>query len=166
MNIESSNCSSDLGYTSVKVLELKRAKEEEVKLMEKFFNTAGPIIREDNYCIDPLKRINKDENMTLIGKKRYFILHAPRQTGKTSSLLALQDFINKEGHYKCLYVNVEPAQTARSDVARGMKAIIALLNRACRHGFQDDFFDSYLTGGIDKYGGDVILSEELSSFGM
>src|SRR6056297_1659239 len=134
--------------------------------MEKFFNTAGPIIREDNYCIDPLKRINKDEIMTLIAKKRYFILHAPRQTGKTSSLLALQDYINIEGHYKCLYVNVEPAQTARSDVARGMKAIVALLHRANRHTFQDHFFDSYLTEGIDKYGGDVVLSEALSSWSL
>src|SRR6056297_384608 len=134
--------------------------------MEKFFNTAGPIIREDNYCIDPLKRINKDEIMTLIAKKRYFILHAPRQTGKTSSLLALQDYIIIEGHYKCLYVNVEPAQTARSDVARGMKAIVALLHRANRHTFQDHFFDSYLTEGIDKYGGDVVLSEVLSAWSL
>ena len=132
--------------------------------MEKFFNTAGPIIREDNYCIDPLKRINKDEIMTLIAKKRFFILHAPRQTGKTSSLFALQDYINKEGHYKCLYVNVEPAQTARSDVARGMKAIVALLHRANRHTFQDHLFESYLTEGIDKYGEDVVLSEVLSAW--
>src|SRR6056297_48489 len=132
--------------------------------MEKFFNTAGPIIREDNYCIDPLKRINKDEIMTLIAKKRYFILHAPRQTGKTSSLFALQDYINKQGQYKCLYVNVEPAQTARSDVSRGMKAIVALLHRANRHNFQDHFFDSYLTDGIEKYGGDVVLSEALSAW--
>ena len=132
--------------------------------MEKFFNTAGPVRTENNYMIDPLQRINKDEIMTLIDNWRYFILHAPRQTGKTSSLLALQDSINKEGNYKCLYVNVEPAQTARSDVDRGMKAIIALLHRASRHLFQDHFFDSFLTSGIEKYGGDVILSESLSSW--
>src|SRR6056297_2602358 len=132
--------------------------------MEKFFNTAGPVRAENNYIIDPLKRINKDEIMTLIDNWRYFILHAPRQTGKTSSLLALQDYINKEGRYKCLYVNVEPAQTARSDVARGMKAIVALLHRANRHTFQDHLFESYLTEGIDKYGEDVVLSEVLSAW--
>ena len=61
--------------------------------------------------------------MTLIDNWKYFILHAPRQTGKTSSLLALQDYINKEGHYKCLYVNIETAQTARSDVAKGKSEV-------------------------------------------
>ena len=65
--------------------------------MEKFFNTAGPVRIENNYMIDPLKRINKDEIMQLIDDWRYFILHAPRQTGKTSFLLALRDYINKEG---------------------------------------------------------------------
>ena len=89
------------------MLELRREEEKEVKGMEKFFNTAGPVRAENNYIIDPLKRINKDEIMTLIDNWRYFILHAPRQTGKTSSLFALQDYINKEGRYKCLYVNVE-----------------------------------------------------------
>src|SRR6056297_1825095 len=130
--------------------------------MEKFFNTAGPIIEEDNYCIDPLKRINKDEIMELIAKKRYFVLHAPRQTGKTSSLLALQEYINKEGRYKCLYVNIETAQTARSDVPRGMKAILASLNGANSLTFDDDFFFQYLLNGIDTIGGDSVLEEVLS----
>src|SRR6056297_3411533 len=130
--------------------------------MEKFFNTAGPIMREDNYCIDPLKRINKDEIMTLVGKKRYFILHAPRQTGKTSSLLALQDYINREGHYKCLYVNIETAQTARSDVAKGMKAIISSLDFANTITFDDHFFNQFLMDGVDKYGENDVLKRILS----
>jgi len=148
------------------VLELNRAKEEEVKAMEKFFNTAGPIIREDNYCIDPLKRINKDEIMTLIAKKRYFILHAPRQTGKTSSLLALQDYINKEGRYKCLYVNIETAQTARSNVAKGMKAIISSLDFANSITLGDDFFHPFLLDGVDKYGENDVLKRILSLWSL
>src|SRR6056297_2858595 len=120
--------------------------------MEKFFNTAGPIIEEDNYCIDPLKRINKDEIIELIAKKRYFILHAPRQTGKTSSLFALQDYINNEGRYKCLYVNIETAQTARSDVARGMKAILSSLDFANSIAFGDHFFEEYLADGVERFG--------------
>src|SRR6056297_953838 len=108
--------------------------------MEKFFNTAGPIIREDNYCIDPLKRINKDEIMTLIAKKRYFILHAPRQTGKTSSLLALRDYINNEGRYHCIYMNVEAAQAARSDVFEGIRAIIIELADRVSSTLKDRYF--------------------------
>src|SRR6056297_725573 len=108
--------------------------------MEKFFNTAGPIIREDNYCIDPLKRINKDEIMTLIAKKRYFILHAPRQTGKTSSLLALRDYINNEGRYHCIYMNVEAAQAARSDVFEGIRAIIIEIADRVSSTLKDRYF--------------------------
>ncbi len=39
----------------------------------------------------PLERFDLDEILRLIRGKRYFVLHAPRQTGKTSSLLALRD---------------------------------------------------------------------------
>jgi hypothetical protein len=130
--------------------------------MGKFFNTAGPVRIENNYMIDPLKRINKDEIMAMIDNWKYFILHAPRQTGKTSSLLALQECINKEGKYKCLYVNIETAQTARSDVARGMKAILSSISRANFLTFGDDFFDRYLMEGIEKYGGDDVLKQVLS----
>src|SRR6056297_3625418 len=136
--------------------------EKEVKPVEKFFNTAGPVREENNYIIDPLKRINKDEIMTLIDKWRYFILHAPRQTGKTSSLLALQDYINKEGRYKCLYVNIETAQTARSDVARGMKAIVSSLDFANAISFGDDYFNQFLIDGVDKYGENDVLKRILS----
>ena len=52
--------------------------------MERFFNTAGPNQPEDSYTIDPLKRFDLDDILTFIRQKRYFVLHAPRQTGKTS----------------------------------------------------------------------------------
>lgn len=52
----------------------------------------------------------------LIDRRRYFVLHAPRQTGKTSALLALQDLLNAEGRYRCVYVNVEAGQAMRENV--------------------------------------------------
>ena len=42
----------------------------------------------------------------LIDHERYFVLHAPCQTGKTSTLLALQGLLNAGGNYRCVYVNV------------------------------------------------------------
>ncbi|MDD9981085.1 MAG: hypothetical protein OXU81_06965, partial [Gammaproteobacteria bacterium] len=53
----------------------------------RFFNTEGPVVAEDHYCIPPLERIDHAEVLELIRRKRYFVLHAPRQTGKTSALL-------------------------------------------------------------------------------
>lgn len=70
--------------------------------MERFFNTAGPQKPEICYTIDPQSRIELDEVMTLIHQQRYFVLHAPRQTGKTSCMLALRDYLNKEGDYIAL----------------------------------------------------------------
>ncbi len=102
--------------------------------MERFFNTAGPIRPGDHYCIDPLHRIDLDEILNLIDQKKYFILHAPRQTGKTSYLLALMEFLNRQGKYQALYTNIENAQAARENVKKGMQAIMnALVEDAFDH---------------------------------
>ena len=57
----------------------------------RFFNTTGPVVPPDHYSIPPLGRLDLDEVRGLIRDKRYFVLHAPRQTGKTSVLLAYKE---------------------------------------------------------------------------
>ena len=93
----------------------------------RFFNTAGPIQPDINYYVPPLERIDLDEVLMLIEQRRYFVMHAPRQTGKTSSLLALMDELNGRGRYRCMYVNVEIGQSAREDVGAAMRAILGQL---------------------------------------
>ncbi len=95
------------------------------------FNTAGPVRPDDHYCVPPLDRVNLGEILALMGGKRDFVLHAPRQTGKTSALLALRDLLNggREGEFRCGYINVEIAQTAREDVGRAMGAIASEIAR-------------------------------------
>ncbi len=87
------------------------------------FNTAGPSVAADHYCVDPLTRINLDEILSLIDSKKYFVLHAPRQTGKTTCLLALMRYLNTQGRYRAVYANIETAQTARGDVSQGLRAV-------------------------------------------
>ena len=98
------------------------------------FNTAGPVRAARHYLIPPLERLNLAEALTLIGDERYFVLHAPRQTGKTSTLVALRDLLNggSAGEYRCVYVNLEPAQTAREDVERAMRNILNRIARQAR----------------------------------
>ena len=98
--------------------------------LERFFNTAGPMIPEDHYCIDPLTRIDWEEIRKLIHDKRYFVLHAPRQTGKTSALLAMMRVLNDEGYYACAYANIEGAQAARGDVTQGIPAVCSAISRS------------------------------------
>ena len=78
--------------------------------MEKYFNTAGPNQPDSQYTLNPLKRIDLAEIELLFEQKKYFVLHAPRQTGKTSCMLALRDYLNREGDYIAVYANVEGGQ--------------------------------------------------------
>jgi len=112
--------------------------------MEKHFNTEGPVIFPDEmYRIDPLKRWNLKQILALIQQRKYFILHAPRQTGKTSCLLALQDYINKEGQYFALYINVEGGNTTRHNVDSATRAVIDTINnRLISQNVAQDIIDS------------------------
>ena len=103
------------------------------------FNTAGPIRPARHYHIPPLERLNLPEVVELVRDERYFVMHAPRQTGKTSALLALRDLLNggTVGDYRCAYINVEPAQTAREDVGQAMGAIASQIAREARYTMGD-----------------------------
>jgi hypothetical protein len=90
--------------------------------MERIFNIAGPSKPELNYQIDPLKRLDWEDLQQLIATQRYFVLHAPRQTGKTSTLLAMMAALNAGGEYACAYANIEAAQAARGDETQGIPA--------------------------------------------
>ena len=106
----------------------------------RFFNTAGPVRPDDHYAIAPLDRADVGEFLRLIRAKQYFVLHAPRQTGKTSALIALRDLLNsgEVGNFRCVDVNVEVGQVARDDVARGIRAILGILTENAR-GLGDDY---------------------------
>ena len=93
------------------------------------FNTAGPVKSGRHYCIPPLSRLDLDEVLRLVEEEKYFVMRAPRQTGKTSALLALAELLNERG-YHCVYVTVETARTARDDVPQAMQAVLAALAEA------------------------------------
>ena len=90
----------------------------------RFFNTAGPVKPEIHYCIPPLERFSLTDVMLLIAQQKYFVLHAPRQVGKTSYLLALVEHLNRTGGYRAAYCNFEIGQSARNDVEAAMPALL------------------------------------------
>ena len=99
--------------------------------MERFFNTAGPQTP-DSYTIDPLSRLDLDDILMLIRQQRYFVLHAPRQTGKTTCMAALRDYLNKEGDYIAVYVNVEAGQASRNDKVTVINSVVDMLAEQTR----------------------------------
>ena len=93
------------------------------------FNTEGPVRAERHYHVPPLTRIDLDDVLGLIRDEKYFVLHAPRQTGKTSALLALRDLLNagQAGDFRCVYASVEAGQAMRENIAEGIRAVLAEL---------------------------------------
>ena len=124
------------------------------------FNTAGPVNATDHYLIAPLSRIDLDEVLGMVRDKKYFVLHAPRQTGKTSALLALADVLNERG-YGCVYVTVETARTARDDVQRAMRTVLVRLASQARATLDDGFLDD-IWPDVLRVGADEALGEALS----
>ncbi len=95
--------------------------------MEKFFTTAGPIKPDLNYYIPSSERMDWQEIWTLIDSQKYFLLHAPRQTGKTSALLEMMQALNEENKYAVVYINIEGAQAARNDIEAGISTVCSVL---------------------------------------
>jgi len=106
------------------------------------FNTTGPVQCDKHYCLPPLERFDLDEILTLIAQEKYFVLHAPRQTGKTSALLALRDYLNRKGHYRCLYVNFEVGQGYRERINEAMTALLQEISKRARLTLGDQTADA------------------------
>ena len=125
------------------------------------FSIAGPVKPDKHYCIPPLERIDLDVVLRLVRDEQYLVLHAPRQTGKTSALLALSEVLNGRG-YRCVYVTVETARTARDDVQRAMRTVLATLASQARATLDDDFLDDIWPDLLARVGADEALGEALS----
>ncbi|MEM7533775.1 MAG: AAA-like domain-containing protein [Chloroflexota bacterium] len=120
--------------------------------MARKFNTAGPMIPKDHYMIPPLSRFDLDGIEELIENKRYFVLHAPRQVGKTSYLRALMEHLNEQGDVRCLYINVESGQAARENVDGAMSAIAGELATRALGNLKDDFIENHWQDVFQRYG--------------
>lgn len=127
----------------------------------RFFNTAGPVQAEHHYTVPPLERVDLEELLTLVQQMKYFVLHAPRQTGKTSILLALADHLNRSGDYRCVYVNFEAGQAAREDTSRAMRTLLGELASRAQEILQDDLVDRVKSELLDEFGPDGAFREVL-----
>ena len=127
----------------------------------RFFNTTGPVNPADHYCIPPLARFDLDDVLALVRTKKYFVLHAPRQTGKTSSLLALCDLLNGQG-YACVYTTVETARTARDDVEEAMRTVLSGLGSRARMTLGDEFLAREWSRILAEFGPSGALGEALT----
>ncbi|MDR0518003.1 MAG: hypothetical protein LBH25_13265, partial [Fibromonadaceae bacterium] len=95
---------------------------------QKYFNIAGPCHPSEHYMLNPLRGIGK-ELMDLIDRKYYFVIHAARQSGKTTLLKELARKINADGKYYALYCSLEGVQEL-ADPGIGIPAIVKSVKAA------------------------------------
>ena len=88
----------------------------------RFFNTAGPCVAEDHYMLPASARLPGVRK--LIDRKGYFVLHAPRQSGKTTTVLELARELTAGGTYAAVVVSAEVGAPFPDDPGKAERAIL------------------------------------------
>ena len=92
--------------------------------MKKTFNIAGPCHPNKHYMLPSQERCQG--LIQLIEQEQYFVIHAARQSGKTTLLLELTRQLNETGNYYALYCSLETAQGI-NEAKEGIPAIVKTL---------------------------------------
>ena len=95
--------------------------------MTRHFNTGGPCIPSIHYTLSTERRL--PELRAVIDGQNYFVLHAPRQVGKTTSLLTFGKTLTAEGRYAALLVTMETGAPFEDDIGRAEGAILGAWRR-------------------------------------
>lgn len=93
----------------------------------RYFNTAGPCVPELHYTLPPEPRLPGARG--LIDEAQYFVVHAPRQTGKTTTLATLARVLTAEGRYLALRFSCETAEVAGDDYAAAEDQVLDAIRR-------------------------------------
>jgi len=90
--------------------------------MSRWFNIAGPCKADKHYMLSPTSRLPDLEH--LIEQESYFVIHAPRQTGKTTAMLALAKQLTESGRYAAVMVSAEVGSPYSHDPGAAELAIL------------------------------------------
>ena len=98
--------------------------------MKKKFNISGPCISTMHYMISPQSRCTNIDN--LINEHEYFVLHAARQSGKTTFLIDLVHRLNESGNFYAIYCTLESVQKI-DEPEKGIQAIINAIKKSIKY---------------------------------
>ncbi|MFN6385335.1 MAG: AAA family ATPase [Pseudanabaena sp.] len=90
--------------------------------MKKWFNTAGPCKADIHYMLPASDRLPELEQ--LIAQENYFVIHAPRQTGKTTAMMSLAQELTASGRYTSVMLSLEVGAVFSDDVGAAEFAIL------------------------------------------
>jgi hypothetical protein len=94
--------------------------------MPRHFNVAGPCNPEIHYMLSPLTRLPRV--MDLVEQQAYFVIHAPRQIGKTTAMMAIAQALTQSGKYTAVLVSVEGGSVLEDDLDAAERAILQSWN--------------------------------------
>ncbi len=106
--------------------------------MSRWFNTAGPCQADIHYMLSPTSRMPNLEQ--LIEQRSYFVIHAPRQTGKTTAMLALAQQLTNSGRYAAVMVSAEVGAPFSHDPGSAENAILASWWASVRFDLPSDLY--------------------------
>lgn len=99
--------------------------------MPRWFNVAGPCNATRHYMLPVMRRLPTVRR--LIERESYFVLHAPRQVGKTTALLTLANELTAAGQHVAVLLSVEVGAGFPEDVGAAELAILAAWRSAAQH---------------------------------
>ena len=94
----------------------------------RFFNTTGPCNPDKHYMLPHENRLQEAQLHRYIRDELYWVLHAPRQTGKTTFLQSWMREINDDGEAVACYVSVESCRNV-PEPERSMPTICAAIRK-------------------------------------
>lgn len=92
--------------------------------MTRFFNIGGPCNPGDHYMLPAAERLHDENVLRLIAQKSYFVVHAPRQTGKTTAMLEFARTLTASGNYIAAVLSMEVGAAFPSDIEKAENAIL------------------------------------------
>ncbi|MDJ0675541.1 MAG: ATP-binding protein [Calothrix sp. MO_167.B42] len=104
--------------------------------MLRWFNTAGPCKADIHYMLPPTVRLPNLQR--LIAQQSYFVIHAPRQTGKTTAMLALAQQLTDSGSYTAVMVSAEVGAPFSHDPETAELAILDAWRASSQLDLPDD----------------------------
>lgn len=96
----------------------------------RYFNTTGPCSPKRHYMLPAAERL--PEACRHIARGQYFVMHAPRQTGKTTTLAELARQFTAAGDYVALHFSCEIGESFGDDFAGVERVLLANIRRAGR----------------------------------
>ncbi|MFF0568958.1 ATP-binding protein [Streptomyces sp. NPDC004041] len=94
----------------------------------RYFNTAGPCVPTRHYMVPAQERLPRARGY--IEQGQYFVVHAPRQTGKTTVLAAMARELTASGRYAALHFSCESAEVAGEEYGQAELLVLEAIRRS------------------------------------